>query len=75
MKYSALQASSYPFTHNGVFMDAHITSEDYQRIVAFVAFCYDNKTSLDEYDKKLNECKTRMHNVPTQSTPLTTSFE
>jgi hypothetical protein len=72
--FKILQASSYPFTqnNNGVFMDfTHIVSEDYQRIVAFVDFCYDNKTSLDEYDKKLNECKTQhAYQKLTQSTPL-----
>jgi hypothetical protein len=72
--FKIIHTSSYPYTqnNNGVFMDfSHITIEDYQSINSFVDFCFDNKTSLDEYDKRLNECKTQhAYQKRTESAPL-----
>lgn len=43
---------------NGVFVNLTTTpTEVLGRIKAFVDFCFDNKDQLDEYDKKLQQCK------------------
>lgn len=53
-----LQDYSFTQNNNGIFMNfSFIKDEDFIKIRDFVNFCYDNKESLDEYDKKLNECK------------------
>lgn len=43
---------------NGVFFNlTSISDETVGKIDAFVTFCLSNQDELDEYDKKLNECK------------------
>ena len=43
---------------NGIFVNLSAVSDDLLgEISRFVAFCMENKSSLDEYDKRLNECK------------------
>ena len=73
--FKILQESAYSYTQNsnGVFINfSSISDEDFLKIDAFVKFCFDNKESLDEYDKKLNECK-NMHAIQklSNSIPLT----
>jgi hypothetical protein len=44
--------------NNGVFINMTVLPNDVVDVIhKFVAFCHDNKVSLDEYDKRLNECK------------------
>jgi hypothetical protein len=50
----------YSENNNGIFFN--LTTLDpsvFKRIEDFVNYCYTNKIQLDEYDKKLNECKYR----------------
>lgn len=43
---------------NGVFVNmTTLPNEVVHTIHQFVSFCHDNKLVLDEYDKRLNECK------------------
>ena len=43
---------------NGIFVNLSTVPDEVVRSVhTFVTFCIDNKTSLDDYDKWLNECK------------------
>jgi hypothetical protein len=45
---------------NGVFFNLTTIPESvYQKIETFVNYCCDNKRELDEYDKKIHECKYR----------------
>lgn len=49
---------SFTPNKNGVFFNlSMIDDEVVKNIEQFVSFCLKNKTELDEYDKKLNECK------------------
>jgi hypothetical protein len=44
--------------NNGVFINLSRVPDDVvDRVQNFVDFCFDNKHDLDEYDKRLNECK------------------
>ncbi len=48
----------YTQNSNGVFLNFKDLSDDVvEQIEKFVDFCLENKTHLDEYDLKLNECK------------------
>ena len=48
----------YTRNKNGVFVNFSDVPDDViAKIDAFVAFCIDNKQRLDEYDKKIQECK------------------
>lgn len=67
---------------NGVFINlSSVDDAVVDRIRAFVEFCYENKRKLDEYDKRLNECKItqRFDDLPRSSeasdvaTPSTTN--
>ena len=43
---------------NGIFFNMSVLSDDViSEIDIFVTFCFKNSKELDEYDKKLNECK------------------
>lgn len=45
---------------NGVFVDLTLLSNDViDEISKFVAYCINNNIQLNEYDKRLNECKMR----------------
>lgn len=60
--FKLLQYNSYTYTqnNNGIFMNfSTISDEDFNKVKDFVLFCYDNKESLDEYDKKMIECKSQ----------------
>lgn len=49
---------NYSENNNGIFFNlTTVAAEVLDKIEAFVAYCYENKSELDEYDKKLNECK------------------
>ncbi len=51
-------AIEYTRNKNGVFVNmTTMTNEVIHTINQFVCFCHDNKLNLDEYDKRLNECK------------------
>ena len=57
------QAPDVIFTRNsnGVFFNFALLPDDIiHAIDAFVGFCIENKRELDEYDKRLNECKLGM---------------
>jgi hypothetical protein len=55
-----IKSYSYTQNNNGIFINfSCIDEKDYKKIKDFVSFCYDNKESLDEYDKRLNECKSK----------------
>ena len=44
--------------NNGIFINlSTVPDEVVRKVQTFVAFCIDNKSSLDDYDKWLNECK------------------
>lgn len=44
--------------NNGVFFNmTSLTDDIIEKIHDFVRYCYDNKHTLDEYDRKLHECK------------------
>jgi hypothetical protein len=58
--FKILKAKKESFTQNknGVFFNLSMVSEEViKEIELFVDFCIKNKHDLDEYDKKLNECK------------------
>ena len=49
---------NYSKNKNGVFFNiSNIHDDIVKHIDEFVLFCVSNKKELDEYDKKLNECK------------------
>ena len=49
---------SYSQNRNGVFINfRNIANDTVARIHAFVDFCFANNEHLDEYDKRINECK------------------
>ena len=55
-----------PFTtnKNGVFFNLTALDDDLiHEIERFVGFCLTNNKGLDEYDRKLNECKTTQKNI------------
>jgi hypothetical protein len=58
--YKILKSNGISFTQNknGVFFNMSIVPNDilYQ-VEQFVIYCLNNKQELDEYDKKINECK------------------
>lgn len=59
---------------NGIFFSiSNISDEIVGKIDEFVHFCVSNKKDLDEYDKKLNECK--LHNNYQQIMPQTINIE
>jgi hypothetical protein len=44
--------------NNGVFVNLSSVPDDVMwKVQHFVDFCYNNKRDLDEYDKRINECK------------------
>jgi hypothetical protein len=48
----------YTSNANGVFFNlTGVPTEAIERISGFVEFCMGNRSELDEYDKRLNECK------------------
>lgn len=48
----------YTQNSNGVFLNfKELSNDTVEEIRKFVDFCLENKTQLDEYDLKLNECK------------------
>lgn len=50
----------YSQNTNGCFFNMSIVGEDaLQQIEQFVQYCTDNKKHIEEYNKKLNECKMR----------------
>lgn len=52
------QSVSYSQNRNGVFINFRtVPSSIVEKIENFVEFCYENKQHLDEYDKRINECK------------------
>jgi hypothetical protein len=51
---------SHTRNRNGVFVNLSTIPDDVlAQISAFVMFCMDNKVDLDEYEKRMNECKIR----------------
>jgi hypothetical protein len=51
----------YMQNNNGIFVNLTEVPDDVvHRVGEFVSFCMANKSSLDEYDKSLNECKLGM---------------
>lgn len=49
---------SFSKNKNGIFFNlSDINDEIYDEIHNFVVYCINNKQSLDDYDKKMNECK------------------
>ena len=49
---------NYTKNTNGIFFNMSSFSDDIMhRIETFISFCTDNKKELDEYDKRLKECK------------------
>lgn len=55
-----LQSHGVPYTknNNGIFVNlSYVKDEIIKELQGFVDFCFSNKSSLDEYDKKLNACK------------------
>lgn len=58
--FKMLREAGVPFTQNsnGVFINFRSVTEGViSEIDKFVTFCFENKKDLDEYDKRLNECK------------------
>lgn len=58
--FKLMRQKNEPFTQNknGVFFNLSLISDEIiSEIEKFVEFCLKNKQELDEYDKKLNECK------------------
>lgn len=50
----------YSENNNGVFFNlTTIPDTTFEKIEKFVDYCHENKVELDEYDKKLSECKFR----------------
>lgn len=57
---------SFSQNRNGVFFNlSDIQEELYIKLEHFVEFCITNKTELDAYDKRINECKinNNYHNI------------
>jgi len=49
---------SFSKNKNGVFFNlSDVSDELYNKIDSFVQYCINNNKSLDDYDKKINECK------------------
>jgi hypothetical protein len=49
---------SHSSNNNGIFFNLTTLPRDIlSKIEHFVDYCYENKEELDEYDRKLNECK------------------
>jgi hypothetical protein len=72
-----LQRHGVQFTKNsnGVFVNlSHVDDAVIAELQAFVDFCLDNKTSLDEYDKRINACKLS-HNYDSLVAPSSSSSE
>jgi hypothetical protein len=58
--FKVMKTYSIPFTQNknGVFFNISLVDDEIvSKIEDFVEFCLKNKHELDEYDKKINECK------------------
>lgn len=58
--FKLLRESGIPFTQNrnGIFLNfKNVPDNIIASIDQFVSFCFANKKDLDEYDKRLNECK------------------
>lgn len=54
-----LHAVAYTQNNNGVFVNMSAVSDDViGKMVNFVEFCMTNMRELDDYDKRLNDCKT-----------------
>jgi Bromodomain extra-terminal - transcription regulation len=72
---------SFSENKNGVFFNLTTLPDDVlAAIETFVSYCYENKEQLDEYDKRLNECKYRnninnMVRVPTYQTSINEPLE
>jgi len=72
--FKILRNKSCNFTQNknGTFFDiSNIEEETFSTVEQFVDFCICNKKELDEYDKKINECKISNNFDKLQSIPLT----
>ena len=60
--YKMLKEHDVPYSENknGIFFNlTTLDSGILGKLEEFVRYCHDNKTELDEYDKRLNECKYR----------------
>ena len=60
----------YTRNKNGMFINLSVVHDTLlEEISAFVDYCIDNDRSLEEYDKKLNECKMnqRFDDLPTKT--------
>ena len=73
--FKILETHSIDFTQNknGTFFDiSKIPEEVFSILEKFVDFCINNKKELDEYDKKINECKLNNNydKLQKSSTPL-----
>lgn len=72
---------SFSENKNGVFFNLTTLPEEvFTAIETFVSYCYENKEQLDEYDKRLNECKYRnninnMVRIPTYQTSINEPLE
>ena len=70
--FKILQEHGVPHSenNNGVFFNLTTLDEGIlKRIHDFVNYCYENKTELDEYDKRLKECKFRNNITNIMRTP------
>lgn len=55
---------NYTSNKNGVFFNLSTLSDDVLKAIdSFVNFCHENKKTLDEYEKQLNECKASTNNI------------
>ena len=73
--FKILETHSIDFTQNknGTFFDiSKIPDDIFSTLEKFVDFCINNKKELDEYDKKINECKLNNNydKLQKSSTPL-----
>lgn len=51
-------AINFSKNKNGIFFNlSEITDDLYDELDGFVTYCINNKKDLDDYDKKINECK------------------
>lgn len=58
--FKIMKSCDIPFTENknGTFFNLTIVSDNVvEQVEKFVEFCHINQKELDEYDKKINECK------------------
>jgi hypothetical protein len=61
----------YTQNSNGIFLNLKdLPADILENIKKFVDFCLENKTQLDEYDLKLNECKLNNNKLESTEAPL-----